>query len=163
MIRDVLEGDFKAISEIYNHYISHTVVTFEEREIDQAEISNRVGSVLSAGLWWLVTEEADRVVGYAYASKWKDRSAYLKTVEVSVYVHPDYQRKGYGASLYKALFSRLRDEGLHVAIGGIALPNPSSVKLHENFGMKKAARFREVGYKFGHWIDVGYWQVLLDA
>lgn len=163
MIRDALESDSKAISEIYNHYICHTVVSFEEHEIDQAEISNRVNSVLSAGLWWLVAEEAGRVIGYAYAyaSRWKERSAYLKTVEVSVYLHPDYSGKGYGTSLYKELFTRLRDEGFHVAIGGIALPNPSSVKLHEKFGMEKVAHFREVGYKFGQWVDVGYWQVQL--
>jgi phosphinothricin acetyltransferase len=71
--------------------------------------------------------------------------------------------KGFGTKLYDELFSRLRKKKLHVAIGGIALPNPSSIKLHEKFGMEKVAHYKEVGYKFGEWVDVGYWQVQLDA
>jgi len=83
--------------------------------------------------------------------------------EVSVYLHHEYVGKGHGTKLYEKLFSRLEAKGLHIAIGGIALPNPSSVKLHEKFGMEQVAHFREDGYKLGQWIDVGYWQVQIDA
>ena len=163
MIRDADEKDFKAIAEIYNHYIRATVVTFEECEIDQSEVSIRINKIKSAGLWWLVSEENDQVVGYAYASKWNDRSAYRNTVEASVYLRDGCAGKGRGSMLYEELFNRLKDKGLHTVIGGIALPNPSSVKLHEKFGMNKVAHFKEVGYKLGQWIDVGYWQVQLNA
>lgn len=163
MIRDAEGKDFNVISEIYNHYIRHTVITFEESEIDPAQISLRAEKVRSAGLCWIVLEEETRIVGYAYATKWQERSAYRNTVEVSVYVHHEHRGKGYGTKLYTELFSRLKGKNFHVAIGGIALPNPSSEKLHENFGMKKVAHFNEVGFKFGQWIDVGYWQVQLDV
>jgi L-amino acid N-acyltransferase YncA len=163
MIRDAQDNDFSAISDIYNHYIRHTVITFEESEIDQNEIAVRVEKVRSAGLWWLVLEDDRKIIGYAYAAKWHERSAYRNTVEISVYLHHECVGKGFGTKLYDELFSRLRKKKLHVAIGGIALPNPSSIKLHEKFGMEKVAHYKEVGYKFGEWVDVGYWQVQLDA
>jgi L-amino acid N-acyltransferase YncA len=163
MIRNAQEKDLKSLSEIYNYYIRNTVITFEEGELDQAEISNRINKVKSAGLWWLVAEENDRIAGYAYASKWNERSAYRNTVEVSVYLNKEMAGKGYGTKLYDELFRRLRDKSIHVVIGGIALPNPASIALHEKFGMKKVAHFEEVGFKFGQWIDVGYWQVQPNA
>ncbi len=113
---------------------------------------------------WLVAEnDSGVVVGYAYASKWKGRCAYRHSAEVTVYLAPDAAAQGVGTRLYEALFSELRDRGIHTAIGGIALPNPPSVALHEKFGMKKVAHFAEVGHKFDRWIDVGYWQVVLSA
>ena len=163
MIREAEEGDFAEIAEIYNHYIRNTLVTFEECDIDRYEISTRIAKVKAEGLWWLVAEERDRICGYAYATNWHQRSAYRHTVEVSVYLHSEYVGNGHGTTLYKELFSRLDAKGLHIAIGGIALPNPSSVRLHEKFGMEKVAHFREVGYKLGQWIDVGYWQVQIDG
>ncbi len=163
MIRDANETDFAAIADIYNHYIRNTVVTFEEVEIDQREIAGRVKKVATAGLWWLVAEENENIVGYAYASKWQERSAYRNTVEVSVYLHFEHVGKGHGSRLYEELFRRLRAKGMHIAIGGIALPNAASAALHEKFGMEQVAHFREVGFKFDQWIDVGYWQVTLDT
>ena len=163
MIRDAEERDFAEIAEIYNHYIRNTLVTFEECVIDTREVSTRIGKVKSQGLWWLVAEEREQVSGYAYATNWHQRSAYRNTVELSVYLDPSCVGKGHGTTLYEELFSRLKAKGLHIAIGGIALPNPSSIKLHEKFGMEKVAHFREVGYKSGQWVDVGYWQVQIDA
>lgn len=101
------------------------------------------------------------VIGYAYASKWKGRCAYRFAVETSVYVDSSARGAGVGTVLYEALFAALRGRGIHAAIGGIALPNEASIALHERFGMKKVAHFEQVGFKFGRWIDVGYWQRLL--
>jgi len=162
MIRDVQEKDSAEISDIYNHYVLHTVVTFEECAIDKGEILTRIDKVKSAGLSWLVSEENGRVNGYAYATQWNERSAYRNTAEVSVYLHYTCLGQGIGTALYKELFSRLKAKDLHIVIAGIALPNPSSTELHEKFGMKKVAHFEEVGYKFGQWVDVGYWQVQIS-
>lgn len=96
------------------------------------------------------------MIGYAYASKWKGRCAYRYSVEVSVYLHAEQSGQGMGTALYSALFKQLSELGYHVAIGGIALPNAASVALHEKFGMKKVAHFKEIGFKFGQWVDVGY-------
>lgn len=161
MIRDAMEADAKAISEIYNYYIRNTVITFEEQDISAEEISRRITKVQSAGLWWLVAEIDNQVLGYAYCSKWQERSAYRHTVEASVYLDQSATGKGLGTELYQALFQRIESSDFHIVIGGIALPNPMSVALHEKFGMEKVAHFNEVGYKFSQWIDVGYWQVKL--
>ena len=113
------------------------------------------------GLSWLVWEEDERVLGFCYASNWKARSAYRHSVESTVYVHPDYLRRGIGLRLYEALLAELRLRGIHAVIGGIALPNAASIGLHERLGFEKVAHFREVGRKFDRWIDVGYWQLCL--
>ena len=100
-------------------------------------------------------------MGYASATKWKGRSAYRFSVETTIYLAPHSVGKRIGTELYRHLLDQLRDLGLHTAIGGVALPNPASVALHEKCGFRKVAHFGEVGFKFGKWIDVAYWQVSL--
>jgi L-amino acid N-acyltransferase YncA len=102
-------------------------------------------------------------VGYASASPWKSRSGYRFSAEITVYVEPGQEGRGIGSALYGALFPMLQARGVHAVIGGIALPNDASVALHEKFGMRKVAHFQETGYKHGRWIDVGYWERILDA
>jgi L-amino acid N-acyltransferase YncA len=108
-------------------------------------------------------EDVGVVIGYAYAGKWNVRSAYRHTVETTVYLSNSTLSKGWGTRLYQALFDTLRDKSIHTIVGGITLPNPASIALHEKFGMKKVAHFSEVGYKFGKWLDVGYWQMELKS
>ena len=161
MIRDSVADDARSISRIYNHYVLNTTVTFEEAAVSAEEMTGRIGEVQSARLPWLVAEHDGEVVGYAYASKWRGRCAYRYSVECTVYVDPGFVGRKFGSKLYEQLFAHLRDGGMHVAIGGIALPNESSVALHEKFGMQKVAHFKEVGFKFAKWVDVGYWQATL--
>ena len=160
-IRLATTADAGAIADIYNHYVLNTVITFEEQAISTQEMAGRIGEVLAFPLPWLVAEQDGRIAGYAYATKWKGRCAYRYSVESSVYLAPGTERQGLGTQLYSALFARLKEQGMHVVIGGIALPNPASIALHEKFGMTKVAHFSEVGFKFGKWIDVGYWQAKL--
>lgn len=160
-IRPALPADAETIAGLYNHYVLHTVVTFEEAAIDGTEIAARMREVAAAGLPWLVAEDEGAVVGFAYAGKWKGRCAYRYSVESTVYLHPAAAGRGLGSRLYEALFAALRAKGIHAVIGGIALPNAESVALHEKFGMRKVAHFEQVGFKFGRWVDVAYWQVLL--
>ena len=108
---------------------------------------------------WLVFEDEDEILGYAYATPWKPRSAYRYSYEISVYVKNDSHGKGIGTTLYSDLINRLKNIGAHVIIGGITLPNDPSIKLHEKMGFKKVAEFEEVGFKFGQWLNVGYWQL----
>ena len=162
MIRDVKNSDAQSIGTIYNHYIINSTATFEEQELDVAEIASRIAETKASELPYIVSEINDELIGYAYASKWKGRCAYRFSVEVTVYLAPTAVGEGHGRRLYERLFSELRQRAYHIAIGGITLPNPRSVALHESFGMKKVAHFEEVGYKFGQWVDVGYWQGTLD-
>lgn len=159
MIRDVTLEDAQAICDIYNYYISDTVITFEELVINSAEIAKRIRAVQQANLPWFVFESSSgEILGYAYATKWRERFSYRFSVEITVYLCPKQAGKGLGTQLYKALFASLKSKDIHSVIGGITLPNEASVAIHEKFGMSKVAHFKEVGYKFDQWLDVGYWQ-----
>jgi L-amino acid N-acyltransferase YncA len=159
MIRNATLLDAPVLADIYNYYITDTIITFEEEAIDGTEMATRIGEV-TAKFPWIVWEEDGEVLGYAYASSWKSRCAYRHSVESTVYLRPGLGGRGLGYQLYMALLKELQALGLHAAIGGIALPNPASVALHEKCGFQKIGEFIEVGHKFGHWINVGYWQYI---
>lgn len=161
MIRPVTTADIKSLVEIYNYYIKNTAITFEEHAIDEAELTKRIAMVAEFGLPWLVLEHEGDIIGYAYATKWKERSAYRFAVESTVYLHHQHLGKGFGYTLYNALFDELKQRELNTVIGGITLPNAASVAVHEKLGMKKVAHFERIGFKFGQWQDVGYWQLNL--
>lgn len=161
MIRSATADDSDAIARIYKHYVLDTAITFEEQPVSSRQMAERMADVAAASLPWLVAEQAGQVVGYAYATRWKARSAYRFTVECTVYLDQTVVGQGFGSQLYETLFRLLKESGVHVVIGGIALPNPASVALHEKFGLKKVAHFEEVGFKFKQWLDVGYWQAVL--
>jgi phosphinothricin acetyltransferase len=160
MIRACAADDAAAIAGIYNHYVRETVVTFEETPVAADEVARRIVEVLAQHPW-LVAEEDGSVVGWAYATQWRARSAYRFAAETTVYVAAGHHGRGIGSSLYSALIAELKQRKVHSAVGGIALPNPASVALHEKLGFKNVAQFAEVGRKFDRWIDVGYWQLLL--
>ena len=161
MIRAATAADAEAISDIYNHYVRETIVTFEEQPVSPADMAGRIAEVTAASLPWLAAEQDGPVVGYAHATKGKGRCAYRFSVETTIYLAPHCVGKGIGTNLYRRLLEQLKDAGLHVAIGGAALPNAASVALHEKLGFRKVAHFGEVGFKFGKWIDVAYWQLSL--
>lgn len=160
MIRASTAADAAAIADIYNYYVRETVVTFEETPVSAAEMARRMADI-GESFPWLVCEEGGAVVAYAYASRWKSRSAYRFSVESTVYVDEKHHGRGIGSEVYAALLAQLRRCGFHTAVGGIALPNPESVALHEKLGFREMAHFAEVGWKFDRWVDVGYWQLIL--
>ena len=160
-IRNAEAGDAAAITTIYNHFIVNTAVSFEEVAVPESEMVKRITEVQAGGLPFLVAIADGVVVGYAYATKWRARHAYRYSVESTVYLAPGHGGKGHGSTLYRALLERLRLAGCHLVIGGITQPNEASVALHEKLGFQKVAHFSEVGFKFGRWIDVGYWELKL--
>ncbi|MRX07337.1 GNAT family N-acetyltransferase [Pseudoduganella sp. FT25W] len=161
MIRAATPDDASAIAAIYNHYIATTTISFEERAVTADEMAQRIRDVTTT-LPWLVHEQHGRINGYAYATKWRVRSAYRFSAETSVYVEQGQGGQGIGSALYRELLAELRRREIHMAIGGIAQPNPASVALHESLGFVKVAHFKEVGRKFDRWIDVGYWELPLS-
>lgn len=111
---------------------------------------------------WLVADDPDGgVIGYAYAAKHRERAAYRWSVDCSVYITAKAQRRGVGRLLYGELLPVLRGLGYFRVFAGIALPNPPSVGLHESVGFKPVGVYRRVGYKYGAWHDVGWWQLSL--
>ena len=159
-IRPASFADAPAICAIYNHYVTDTIVTFEEQPVPAADMQSRMAAVLDK-LPWLVLEHDGGIAGYAYASPWKSRIGYRFAVESSIYLAPTQVGHGSGSALYQNLLDDLRARNIHCVIGGAALPNPASAALHEKLGFTQVAHFRENGFKFGRWIDVAYWQRLL--
>lgn len=159
-IRKILPSDVEAICEIYNYYVLNTAITFETSTVSVEEMEKRIQDI-SAAYPYLVCEEDGKIIGYCYVNSWKNRCAYSSTAESSVYLHKDNHKKGIGSKLYAELLKELKDTSLHAIIAGVALPNEASVRLHEKFGFQKIAHFKETGKKFGKWIDVAYWEIIL--
>jgi len=157
MIRGPCSQDGAALCRIYNHYVTNTIVTFALEETSEQEMAAAI-SAASEKFPWLVWEDEGRVLGYALASEWKSRCAYRFSVETTIYLDPAAGGKGIGTLLYGGLLERVAAAGHHSALGGIALPNPASIALHEKLGFVKVGQLKEVGWKFDQWIDVGYWQ-----
>lgn len=157
MIRPATAADAQALCDIYNPYIEKTVITFEEVPLDAAAMAQRVADIQQRHMWH-VAEEGGRLLGYAYAGPWRPRAAYRFAVETSVYLAEDAVGRGLGRALYEVVLDELPRRGFRCAMGGIALPNDASVRLHEALGFVKVAHFEDVGFKFGQWIPVGYWQ-----
>ena len=158
-IRNVNLVDAAQVAEIYNYYIKNTSQTFETEVLSADEMLERIAEV-SADYSYLVAEEGGEIFGYAYATQFKMRQAYEFSAEVSIYVKADAKQRGIGTLLYTKLFDELADTDIHTLIAGISLPNDTSIRFHEKKGFSKVAHFREVGYKLGRWIDVGYWELL---
>lgn len=161
-IRDAHADDAPAIAAIYNHYVLGSLISMEEEAVGDSAMAERIADVQAAALPWLVLHADGDIAGYAYASKWRARRGYRYSVESTVYLAPGHHGRGHGARQYRELLARLRAAGYRQVIGGIALPNPASIALHEKLGFEKVAQFPQVGTKFGQWLDVGYWQKSLD-
>ena len=161
-IRPATLADAASIVAIYNPYVLGTTISFEEQPVTVPEMAERIRKVGEQGLPWLVVELHGELLGYAYATRWRVRHAYRFAVETSVYFAAAARGQGLGSRLYRALLQALRALGVHMAIGGIALPNPASAALHEGLGFRQVATFHEVGWKAGRWLDVGYWELKLN-
>jgi phosphinothricin acetyltransferase len=156
-IRAATFEDADVIADIYAPYVTDSFISFEETPPDAAEVARRMGE--GAGRYpWVALEEGGTLLGYAYASNFRGRHAYRFTVETSVYLRRDALGRGFGAALYGPLLDLLTAQGFTAAIGGIALPNDASVRLHERLGFRHLGTFERVGWKFGAWHDVGMWQ-----
>jgi phosphinothricin acetyltransferase len=159
-IRPVVPADAVAIAAIYNHYITETVITFEEEPLAVPDMERRILEV-TARFPWFVSVEGGSVTGYCYASPFRPRASYRFTAEATVYLAPGRTRRGVGSRFYEVLLPALKQAGVHAVTAGVTLPNPASAALHEKFGFEKVAHLKEVGFKFGRWLDVGYWEKLL--
>jgi L-amino acid N-acyltransferase YncA len=142
-----------ALAEIYRPAVAASAVSFELEPPDAAEMGRRADAVLERSPW-IVCEWGDATVGYAYASRHRDRAAYQWAVEVSAYVRADVQRAGVGRALYASLFAVLELQGFRSAFAGITLPNDASVGLHRALGFTRIGTFARIGYKNGTWHDV---------
>ena len=160
-VRPGVESDLDALTDIYNHYVRETPITFDTATFTPVERRPWLLSHPEDGphrLMVATAGDSQRILGYATSSAFRPKPAYETSVEVTIYLAPDAGGRGVGTLLYKALFAALADEDLHRAYAGIAQPNEASVRLHERFGFRYVGTYREVGRKFGRYWDVAWYE-----
>jgi phosphinothricin acetyltransferase len=160
-VRAATVSDAEAVAAIYAPAVLDTVISFELEAPTTEMMAQRIASALPTHPW-LVAARAGVVVGYAYATQHMERAAYRWSVDVAAYLAEDARRQGIGRMLYERLIEILKTQGFHVAYGGVALPNPASVALHEAVGFEFLCVYKDVGFKMGRWVDVGWWQLRLS-
>ncbi|MDX3619341.1 GNAT family N-acetyltransferase [Streptomyces europaeiscabiei] len=160
-VRPGVETDLAALTDIYNHYVRETPITFDTAVFTPEERRPWLLSHPEDGphrLMVATSTDSQRILGYATSSAFRVKPAYDTSVEVSVYLAPDAGGRGVGTLLYKALFEALADEDVHRAYAGIAQPNEASTRLHERFGFRYVGTYQEVGRKFGRYWDVAWYE-----
>ncbi|MFE7167142.1 GNAT family N-acetyltransferase [Streptomyces sp. NPDC057616] len=160
-VRPGVEADLEALTDIYNHYVRETPITFDTAVFTSEERRPWLLSHPEDGPYRLMVAtdgDTQEILGYATSSPYRTKAAYRTSVEVTVYLAPHAGRRGIGTRLYEALFEALGTEDLHRAYAGIAQPNEASTRLHERFGFRHLGTHREVGRKFGRYWDVAWYE-----
>jgi L-amino acid N-acyltransferase YncA len=152
--------DAAQVLAVYGPYC-FTPTSFESAPPSVEDMRQRITRVLEHHPW-LVCEQDAEIVGYVYACPHRERVAYRWSVDTAVYLHPQCQRRGLGRGLYTSLFRILVLQGYINAYAGVTLPNPASVGLHQAMGFEQVGVYREVGYKYGEWHDVAWFELLLQ-
>jgi len=161
LIRNYKQTDLTEIVEILNYYVKNDVCIFQVEPYSFEEIESKFKSILPTYPIF-VEEQNGKVVAFAYGARWRDKPAYEKSVETTIYVHPDYKNSGIGEPLYRKLIETLTQMEFHLLVAGMTMPNPDSQRLHEKLGFEKVGEFKDAGMKFGQWHNVGFWQMILE-
>lgn len=160
MIRRMQGSDLEQVRRIYAYYVEHTTVTFDLLPPSSEAYEAKMMAILGEGMAWGMEQEGE-ITGFCYAHKWKEKEAYARTLETTVYIHPDRRGNGVGRELMLQLIADAEAHGVHALIACITCPNTASEHLHERLGFEQVSRFREVGRKFDIWLDVADYQLLL--
>lgn len=160
MIRPVCPNDARAIADIYNHYVLNDTASFETEALSEEAMRHRITDIAFSFPYY-VYEEEGKILGYCYAHPWKERTAYLHTLETTIYLAPDQQCKGIGRQLMEVLIEECRHRQVHALIACITGDNQASIRLHERLGFRQASLFKQVGRKFNRWLDVVDYELLL--
>ncbi|MCW2831710.1 MAG: acetyltransferase [Aeromicrobium sp.] len=162
-IREAGTGDLPGILEIHNEAIANTTAIWDEREVDLNDRRRWFEGRHVSKLPVLVADVDGVVAGYASYGPWRPKSGYRRTMEVSVYVHPDYQRQGLGDALLGALVDHAQESGMvRCLVAGVEATNETSIALHAKHGFVEVGRLPEVGFKFKKWLDLVYLQRMLE-
>lgn len=162
IIRLAVPADRGAIDAIYAHYVRTSTCTFEET-VEPDESRRAWFDAHGPAHPLTVIEDQGEILGWASLSPWRSRSAYRHSVELSVYVRPDWLHRGLGRELMADLIARAEALGHRALLGGVSADQAASLRLHERFGFEKVAHLRDVGFKFGRWLDVVVMERLLPG
>lgn len=161
--RSATTADLPAIARIYAHAVEHSHSTFDLEPPDLEHWTTRLDGEHPGDHLLVAVDQDDDVVGYAYSWSYRPRPAYESTRETSIYLDERVRGQGVGRQLYPALLETMAVSGVHTAVALVALPNPASERLHLSVGFEKVGQLREVGHKFGQWIDVAWFQKMLHT
>jgi len=157
-IRSAKPDDAEAIAAIYAPIVLETTISFEWEPPTADAFRARIAKTLTKYPWLIALDDSDTVAGFVYAGSHRDPPSYQWSVNTSVFIRNDCRGQGVGKALYTELFRELVTLGYHRAFAGIALPNAASIALHASVGFKPLGVYERVGFKFGAWRDVGWWQ-----
>ncbi|MBQ7933953.1 MAG: N-acetyltransferase [Lachnospiraceae bacterium] len=160
LIREASLADAETILDIYKKYVEETSISFETQVPSVAEFRNRMNNIMNQ-FPYLVCEMDGKVVGYAYASKHRERAAYQWSADLSIYIEETYHRQHIATMLYDKLIDLLKIQGYYTAFAGVTSPNPNSEAFHEAYGFETVGVFHNVGYKLGQWRDVKWYSLQL--
>lgn len=161
MIRPIRIEDAAAVAAIYNHYIEHSTATFDTEPLSDCQMLSRLEAIVGRRPGYVSLSEAGELQGYTYAHPWKEKAAYRYTLETTIYLAPRFVGQGIGRALLSHLVEGCRREGYRSLIACITQGNVASEVLHRKMGFRPVSRFVQVGTKFGRWIDVADYQLLL--
>lgn len=161
-IRAVALADARRLAEIYRHYVLNTTVSFETTPPTVSEMEGRIRSISGSCPFYVAVESGSEiVVGYCYAHPWKERPAYARTVESTIYLASEATGCGLGRSLMKRVVDDCRSLGYHAIIACVTAENETSCRFHQALGFEKVSHFKGVGFKFGRWLDVVDYELVL--
>lgn len=160
VIRKMQVSDIGQMRKIYAYYVRTSTATFDINEPTESFYSAQVTPLIQTGLA-LVSCIGSMVTGYCYARPWKEKDAFAATYESTLYIHPAYRGRQQGQRLLESLIAEARIRGVHTFVASITSPNPGSEALHLRLGFKKVSHYSQVGYKFGQWLDLAGYQLLL--
>lgn len=152
-IRPATLADAEEILAVYASYITDTSISFETEVPTIDAFAARIENIIK-NYPYLVCEMNDKIIGFAYACRHRERAAYKYSVDISIYIDENYHRKGIGKQLYTKLFEQLKNQGFYTVFASITLPNENSIGLHKSFGFTEVGTYHNVGYKYGKWHDV---------
>ncbi|PWH82776.1 phosphinothricin acetyltransferase [Algibacter marinivivus] len=161
MIRPVKIDDAQELLEIYNYYVINTTANFDIEPLSLETFTKKLNHIIP-NYPYIVYEENNEILGYAYGSRFRPRPAYDFVAESTVYVKHTAHGKQIGTKLYEELIRLLKKTDLHSVLGVLTIPNDASIKLHEKLGFEQVANLKEVGMKFGEWQNIGIWQLKLS-
>jgi phosphinothricin acetyltransferase len=160
-VRTARASDAEAIARIYAHHVQHGTASFDAIPRTPVQTEEKIRDILSKEWPFIVAEHAETIMGYAYVTAFRDRLAYSFTCEDSIYVNPAFVGQGVGVQLMRALMGHASDCGFRQMIAVIGGGEPASAALHRKMGFTHAGRMRNVGRKFGRWLDTVYIQAEL--
>jgi L-amino acid N-acyltransferase YncA len=160
-IRLIKESDAEAVLNIYKYYVDHTIISFEYEAPTFEEYVQRI-KTNTENYPWLVCLHENKIIGFAYGSVHRYRTAYQWSPESTIYLTPDFHARGIGTILYETLFSLLKLQGYYNVFAGVALPNEKSVAFHKALCFEEIGIFRNVGYKHGNWHHTQWFQLTLQ-